>query len=48
VRDEEEWLCSPGMTDLTVSAALNHLDSWKLTLRAENMGCLPFSGEGPL
>jgi hypothetical protein len=24
------------MTDLTVTAALDHLDSWKLALRAEN------------
>lgn len=29
-------MCSAAMTDLTVTAALNHLDYWKLALRAEN------------
>ncbi|WP_246000303.1 tyrosine-type recombinase/integrase [Nocardioides pocheonensis] len=33
---DEGWLCSAAMTELTVTAALDHLDSWKLALRAEN------------
>ena len=36
VSPDEDWRCSAAMTELTVTAALDHLDSWKLALRAEN------------
>lgn len=36
VSPDEDGLCSAAMTELSVPAALDHLDSWKLALRAEN------------
>ncbi len=36
VSPDGDWLCSAAMTELTVNAALDRLDSWKLALRAEN------------
>jgi integrase len=36
VSADADWLCCAAMTYLTVAAALDHLESWKLALRAEN------------